>query len=220
MKNVYIYCEGQTEETFVNEILSPYFAGIGIIVIPIVCTTKRTISKKYKGGVSDYNKIKKELAIICKSHSHEFVTTMFDYYAMPNNTPGIENQDTDIIRRIESVEAAIDLDIGMRNCSFHFMLHEFEGILFSNPSSFNLIADKKAVERIQAIRDAFSTPEHINSSFETAPSKRIEQVIPNYAKVRNGTMLAKDMGIDAILRECPHFRNWVKEISDLAGGVE
>ena len=25
MKNVYIYCEGPTEESFVNEILYPYF---------------------------------------------------------------------------------------------------------------------------------------------------------------------------------------------------
>ena len=25
MKNVYIYCEGLTEESFVNEILYPYF---------------------------------------------------------------------------------------------------------------------------------------------------------------------------------------------------
>lgn len=29
MKNVYIYCEGQTEEAFVNEILSPYFIKKG-----------------------------------------------------------------------------------------------------------------------------------------------------------------------------------------------
>ena len=56
---------------------------------------------------------------------------MFDYYAMPSNTPGIDNKNPDILKRIESVEAAINDDIGMRNCSFNFMLHEFEGILFS-----------------------------------------------------------------------------------------
>lgn len=41
MKNVYIYCEGQTEESFVNEILYPYFFNIGVVVSPIICTTKR-----------------------------------------------------------------------------------------------------------------------------------------------------------------------------------
>ena len=216
MKNVYIYCEGPTEETFINEILYPYFFNIGIVVTPIICTTKRTRLKKYKGGVSDYNKIKNELTILCKSHSNEFVTTMFDYYAMPSNTPGIDNQDADILTRIKSVEAAINADIGMRNCSFHFMLHEFEGILFSNPASFNLIADDNTVDKVQTIRDAFPTPEHINNSPETAPSKRLEQLIPGYAKVRNGTILSKDVGLDTIIRECPHFRDWIKRIVDMA----
>ena len=101
MKNVYVYCEGPTEETFINEVLYPYFFNIGIVVRPIICTTKRTGLKKYKGGVSDYNKIKSELTILCKSHSSEFITTMFDYYAMPANTPGIDHQDTDVVKRIE-----------------------------------------------------------------------------------------------------------------------
>lgn len=162
------------------------------------------------------NKIKSELSILCKSHSNEFITTMFDYYAMPSNTPGIDNQDPDIIKRIEAIEATVDSDIGMRNCSFHFMLHEFEGILFSNPASFNLIADESTVDKVQAIRDSFPTPEHINNSPETAPSKRLEQLIPGYAKVRNGSILSKDMGIDTIIRECPHFREWIKQIAKQA----
>lgn len=31
MKNVYIYCEGLTEESFVNEILYPYFFNVNIL---------------------------------------------------------------------------------------------------------------------------------------------------------------------------------------------
>lgn len=30
MKLVYIYCEGQTEEGFINNVLSPYFAQMDI----------------------------------------------------------------------------------------------------------------------------------------------------------------------------------------------
>lgn len=216
MKNVYIYCEGPTEETFINELLYPYFFNIGIVVRPIICTTKKTQLKKYKGGVSDYKKIKNELTILCKSHSNEFITTMFDYYAMPSNTPGIDNQDADILKQIESIEATINADINMRNFSFHFMLHEFEGILFSNPTSFNLITDENTVEKVKTIRDEFPTPEHINNSPETAPSKRLEQLIPGYAKVRNGTILSKDMGIDIIVKECPHFRDWIKQITNMS----
>ena len=95
------------------------------------------------------------------------------------------------------------------------MLHEFEGILFSKPDSFALIADANVVADIQAIRDRFLTPEHINNSHETAPSKRIESLIPNYAKIKNGTLLSKDMGIDIIMEQCPHFRKWIQNIISL-----
>ena len=89
MKTIYIYCEGPTEESFINAVLYPYFLGMGIYVCPIVCETRRDANRKYRGGVSRYAKVKNELMILCKSHPHEYVTTMFDYYAMPSDTPGI-----------------------------------------------------------------------------------------------------------------------------------
>ena len=52
---IYVYCEGQTEETFINEVLAPYvFYNAGLSLMPIVCETKRTPQKKYKGGIVDY----------------------------------------------------------------------------------------------------------------------------------------------------------------------
>ena len=215
MLNVYIYCEGPTEESFINEVLYPYFFNIGIFVFPIVCTPKRTALMKYRGGVSDYNKIKQELTNICKSHRHEYVTTMFDYYGMPENTPEIGLQDPDIFERIEKIETAINQDIGQENCMFHLMLHEFEGILFSDPQSFASIAEQDVVDEIRAIRDSYPTPEHINNSPETAPSKRLKGLIPNYAKIRNGTLISKEIGIDKIMEECPHFRSWIERITSL-----
>ncbi len=215
MKNLYIYCEGQTEESFINEILAPYFANIMIFVTPIICTTKRTATKKYTGGVQDYNKIKTELIIISKQHKQEYVTTMFDYYAMPANTPNINCLERDIYKRMELIEAAINQDIGQSNCFFNFMLHEFEGILFSEPEAFAEIADGQTVEEIQQIRNEALSPEHINNSPETAPSKRLEALIPNYAKVKNGTLLSKNIGIDKILSECRHFRNWIEKIKNI-----
>ena len=71
------------------------------------------------------------------------------------------------------------------------------------------------VNKIREIRESYPTPEHINNSPETAPSKRLEKLIPNYAKIKNGTLISKDMGIDKILAECPHFREWIEQISRL-----
>ena len=215
MKMIYILCEGQTEEAFINEVLCPYFANLMIFINPIICTTKRTTAKKFKGGVSDYNKIKNELVILCKQHKNEIVTTMFDYYAMPSNTPNIACSEVDIYKRMELIEEAINKDIGLSNCFFNLMLHEFKGMLFSSPDAFIKITDQKTVEKIQKIRDEAISPEHINNSPATAPSKRLEALIPNYAKVKNGALLSKNIGIDTLLRECKHFADWVEKIRNI-----
>ena len=212
MKNVYIYCEGQTEEAFINEVLYPYFIYIEIFVRPIICTTKRTKTAKFKGGVSDYFKIKKELTIICKQHQNEKITTMFDYYAIPSNTPGIDSQEADIFLRIKYIEKILEDDIGMPNLFFNLVLHEFEGLLFSKPDTFKTIVDDNIVDDIIRIRNEFDTPEHINNSFETAPSKRLEKLIPNYPKVKNGTIISKEIGMDRIVSECNHFAKWIEKI--------
>lgn len=52
MKTIYIYCEGPTEESFINTVLYPYFFDLGIYVRPIVCETRRDANRKYRGGVS------------------------------------------------------------------------------------------------------------------------------------------------------------------------
>ena len=214
MKNVFIYCEGQTEESFVNAVLYPYFANMDIYVTPIIHKTKRTPTKSYKGGVIDYKPIKDELIILCKN-PNVFVTTMFDYYGMPNNTPAIDHTDTDLYKRIEYIEQAITNDIGCNNLSFNLLVHEFEGLLFSEPQAFSTIANDKAVEKLQAMRASAETPEHINNSVSTAPSKRIESVISDYTKVRQGIIVAKNIGINKMLSECKHFADWIDKIKSL-----
>lgn len=212
MKNVYIYCEGQTEEAFVNGILFPYFYSENIMTIPIICQTSRRAGKKHRGGAVNYEKIRHELTLLSKEHRNEHITTMFDYYGMPENTPEIDCSTADPVLRMKEIEAAVNADIGMENCHFHFMVHEFEGILFSKPEAFVEITNADAVETFLRIKEQFKTPEYINNSLETAPSKRILNVIPGYKKVRDGVTVAKQTGIDAMLNECEHFRNWIAEI--------
>ena len=92
------------------------------------------------------------------------------------------------------------------------MLHEFEGLLFSDPKAFHIISDTETIAKIQEIRDSTVSPEHINNSPETAPSKRFETLISNYAKVRNGTIISKEIGMDKLLAECKHFSDWIDKI--------
>jgi len=212
MKRVYIYCEGPTEEGFINTVLYPYYLNIGITVIPIICTTKRTQSAKYKGGVKNFSKITNELSILCKSHPNEMFTTMFDYYAMPIDTPGIANTDTDIYHRIRAIEGEIDIKLGLNNLFFNLVLHEFEGLLFSKPDEFAKITDARTVEKLNSIKDEFENPELINNSPLTAPSKRLETLIENYPKVQAGSIVGSAIGIDVMIKECKHFANWIEKI--------
>ncbi len=218
MIRVYIYCEGQTEEQFIKDILCPFFLRKNISVIPIICSTKRTNIKKYKGGVTTYEKFKSELTKICKSHNNEFVTTMFDYYALPNETPGRQNPvGADIFEKVIFVEQQIANDINCDNFIPNLILHEFEGLLFSDPEGFKAYySSDERLLRLKRIRDDFLTPEHINDSFETTPSKRIKSIYLDYNKVLGGSIIACEIGIDKIIEECCHFRDWINKINALA----
>jgi len=215
MKRLYILCEGQTEEDFVSIILSPYLHKVGVIAIPIICTTKRTPTKKHKGGVSNYTKIKKELKRLCGEHPNELVTTMFDLYAFPYDALGLENIPSDIYEKAEHIERAIadEIDNRFGNMILSLVLHEFEGLLFSDVSAFENIASNEAVTILRGVRAAVPTPEHINESPETTPSKHIKRAIHDYSKVGDGIDIAEIIGIDKISSECRHFANWLAKLT-------
>jgi hypothetical protein len=95
-------------------------------------------------------------------------------------------------------------------------LHEFEGLLFSDPAAFARgINQLNLAGQLQSIRQGFPTPEDIDDSPITAPSKRVLQLCPSYRKVLNGTQAAAAVGINTMRRECPHFRNWLDRLEQL-----
>lgn len=206
MSRLYVYCEGPSEREFVSRILHPYLYKHGIIAIPIVCATGEKYGKIYKGGVSDYSKICKELKKICYEHRNEHVTTMIDFYGLPSNTPGIESND------IDDVKKSITKDIGANNLLIYLSRHEYEALLFSDVDSFREKYGDDIVHDLRKIRLAYDTPEDINNSRDTAPSKRIQQLIPEYKKVIDGTTIALYIGIEKMMAECPYFKAWVESI--------
>jgi len=96
---------------------------------------------------------------------------------------------------------------------FNLILHEFEGLLFSDVSAFEGIANNDAVTVLHDIRASAPTPEHINELPETAPSKHIKKAIPGYSKISDGIDIAEQIGIDKISIECRHFANWLAKLT-------
>ena len=65
------------------------------------------------------------------------------------------------------------------------------------------------------IRNEFETPEHINNSIATAPSKRIKRLFNQYDKVIHGSLITLEVGIDKICKECNLFDAWVNQLKSI-----
>lgn len=110
------------------------------------------------------------------------------------------------------MEKSISDDINDRRFIPYIQLHEFEALLFSATNGFEMYFEDKISEEIQCIIDSFDNPEDINSSPETAPSKRLIRIIPYYDKVIYGNIVALEIGLSTILSKCPRFRRWISSL--------
>lgn len=77
---VNILVEGQTEETFVRELLAPHLTGSQVYLTPRIIET----SKGHKGGVVSYGKIVHQVRRWCQHDQTAKVTTLFR--AMPTRS--------------------------------------------------------------------------------------------------------------------------------------
>ena len=207
MIRVNVFVEGQTEETFVRELLYDYFQSKNIYLNPILVKTSST----GKGGVVSYAKIKPQLNRKCLEDRKAIVTTMFDLYALPNDFPGNNSlpKTSDPFQKAEYLEQEMGKDIGHNNFIPNLLVHEFEELLYSNPQAFSEWFGESVVSILQAERNAFPSPEHINDNPLTAPSKRIRNCCNEYDKPLHGSLLAIDIGLDAIRQQCQHFNQWL-----------
>jgi Domain of unknown function (DUF4276) len=217
MIRVNVFVEGQTEETFVRELLYEYFQEKNIYLNPILVRTSTT----GKGGVVSYAKIKPQLNRKCLEDKTAFVTTMFDLYALPEDFPGCDSlpKTSDPLRKAEYLEQEMGKNIEHKNFIPNLLVHEFEGLLYSNPQVFAEWFDESVVSILQAERDVFASPEHINDSPLTAPSKRIRNCCEEYDKPLHGSLLAIDIGLDTIRRECQHFNQWLLQLENIAPAI-
>lgn len=97
------------------------------------------------------------------------------------------------------------------------VMHEFEGLLFSDCSAFARAIGKGSLEpSLQTIRDQFETPEDINDSPSTAPSRRVQSVVAGYEKPLFGNIAAIEIGLRTIRAECAHFNRWMETLEKIA----
>ena len=95
----------------------------------------------------------------------------------------------------------------------NLMVYEFEALLFVQPEKFSdWTNSQQIVKQLLNIAQSYETPEQINDSPQTAPSKRIKSLMPEYQKTFHGPLIAADIGLDALRRACPHFNAWLLKL--------
>ena len=214
MKRVAVNVEGDTEERFVNTVLRDHLKLHGVEPVPI----------PIRGGINVRRLADYMARTYPKGHA---VTSPVDFYAVTSLVDfyGFQNRATSDVTVLEDrLLAEIDLKLTRKHVALvasrvrpYVQLHEFEGLLFSDVRAFRgpvIGLPKSGVDTLQTMRDAFPTPEDINDSFATAPSRRIEGVVRKYrkyySKPLHGPLLAEDIGLAAIRAACPRFNEWLK----------
>jgi len=222
---IYIVVEGQTEQTFVRDVLAPSLAHQGIYLHLAL------IGKPgHKGGDIRFDKAKKDIGNFLKQRNDTYLSTMFDYFRIDSNWPG----KAEVRRQIQnggSLAAADKAGILERatrdeiakafagyNTENRFIpyieMHEFEALLFSDVHILAEITEIEVTEFEKILKD-FTNPEEINDDPNNAPSKRIQALKNGYRKVAMGKAVSEAIGIQAIRRQCPHFNKWLTKLEQL-----
>lgn len=220
MIHVLIVCEGQTEETFVNQVLQPHFGAIGRYVEPRLIST----SSRSKGGSLSRDRVLLYLRNTLRERSDVYVTTFFDLYGLRPDFPGVSEcpPQTDPIERAAAIETVFHRTVVenaqcLPNRFFpHIQPFEFESLLFSDVERFSDVdpAWQQRIGELRRVRNSAPSPEHINDGENTHPSARLSP-LKGYRKVLHGTALTHRIGLRSIRSQCRHFGRWVSRMERL-----
>jgi hypothetical protein len=218
---LFFVVEGHTEEDFVNQILIEHLAYVNVMVRGVV----KVGSGKQKGGMVSYEKLRNHLERMLKQHQNVYFTTLIDAFRIPTDFPEFQttNKVSDPVARALRLEQAMLKDVIARTGTRFFVpyvqLHEFEALLWTDPieldSSLVALGAASKLKELQVVNAQYETPEHINNSPQTAPSKRLEQLYSGYDKRLIGPLVTKNIGLERLRQACPRFGAWVTTLEEL-----
>lgn len=209
MTRICIVCEGPTEANFIQQCLAPYLLTAGVYASGSIIQAP---SGRHKGGRVTVDRLARHM-------SHEYrhfdrLTTLVDFYGFKDRD-GRNRAETElaIMERTRALTSGFDA----RQVLPYVQMHEFEGLLFTDPTAFEWVQDgwnEKVHQALNDVASAFASPEDINDSPETAPSKRILRIFTEgaYSKTEHGPLIAEAIGIDAIRARCPQFDAWLTQL--------
>jgi hypothetical protein len=215
--------EGQTEETFVRDVMGEPLANLGVYVAARCVETGRKHGQTFRGGMTSYARTKRDILRWLAEDQSAYLTTMFDLYRLPADFPTRSQSPAHInpYDKVRNLETAFAQDIQNERFIPHIQLYEFEGLLFSNVQAIDAIlkiyrGGRSQLKALEQARSQVKTPEEIDDGDTTAPSKRLKSLYPAYDKPAFGPRIAQRIGLDTLRRECPHLHEWVSGLEALA----
>lgn len=230
-KLLHIVCEGPSESRFVSDLLAPHFGSLGVTARPQVVPTSR--GSKGGGSPSKWipylKKLVKQASDSRSKGTFTVVSTLYDYYPsrmwveyLPTTPP------SDAHARVATIESELTRVVAPNAVPGlfvpHLQLHEFEAMVlvdlladeaeltrlpYSSPSSTTLGALRDHVRKVR--------PERVNDHPESAPSKRILQLVPEYKKASDGPIVVERIGLTRVRAACPHLHQWLLALEALFG---
>ena len=215
MARVLILAEGYTEELFVKRILAPYLLPRNIFPqVTIIHTRKVQDAADFKGGRVTWGKVAPLLKRLLHDQDAALITTCFDFYGLHKDFP--KSKAGDCYKKVRELEDWVSQKFNDLRLHPYFSLHEFEAMMFVRPEELASQTDRQDIlSKLQEVKAGCSSPEEINDHPETAPSRRIKKLIPDYKKTAHGISVIQNVGLDAIRAECPHFNEWLTKLESV-----
>jgi hypothetical protein len=88
---LYVFCEGPTEQGFCKQVLSPHLCHFECCIHTIKIAHSRRHGIVSRGGVRNYETLRSDILNTIKSRRQTrgvYFTTMIDLYGLPSDFPG------------------------------------------------------------------------------------------------------------------------------------
>ena len=228
MAEIVALVEGETEQTFVRDQLAAHLALNGSTIWPVLPGRQRR-----HGGVKKWEVARQDIFRLLRAG--RYCTTMFDFYAMPNDWPGRNAASTlPWQTRASYVGAAMLADVtAAMSGSFnpaqflpYVQLHEFEALAFADVEKLASVVSAlgnwspaRVAKQFSDILEASGDPEAINDGYDTCPSRRISTIVPAFRKRVHSPIVTARIGIAALRVRCRHFASWLASLESLGQQV-
>ncbi len=228
MTRINVVAEGQSELRFVKQCLNRYFGGTPLADARCILTsTERKTNYEYRGGLSTYQHAKSDIIKWLKEDRQAYVSTMFDFFRLPSDFPEYQTamRQKGHQESVQLLEAALLADIERELPQYdvakrfipYIQLHEFESLLFCdlNVLKYDYL-EPDEVANIDKLQEETKRipPEEINHGPDTAPSKRLLNILP-YQKGDAPAEWIDVITIGKIREKCPHFSAWIEKLQSL-----